>query len=172
MQIALNYKRLDFSFFFCLLLTLIIPSIFTSARLTFFAPFLIISMYKEKLSTTLWFGLGCGLFLDLLSSYPRLGVHSLNFCIVLLVLYPQKRFFFADSLTTLPIMTFFFASLSSLIMVFQAYSFDIKGMLSMQWVFTDLIFMPIADATYAFCCFILPGIIFGKPQRRGKDYFL
>lgn len=172
MMIALDHKRLDFSFLFCLLLTLTIPVFFPSLRLSFFAPFLIISMYKEKLSTTLWFGLCCGLILDLMSSYPRLGMHALNFCAVLLILNPQKRYFFADSLTTLPIMTFFFASLSSLIMLFLAYTFEINGMLSWQWVFTDLIIMPAADAAYAFCCFILPALIFGKPRRRGKDYFL
>jgi rod shape-determining protein MreD len=116
-------------------------------------------------------GLLCGLILDLLSSHTRLGIHALNFCITLLVIYPQKRNFFADSLTTLPIMTFLFASLSTLIMVFLVYGLEMNDVLSWHWVITDLLIMPAADAAYAFCCFILPGLIFGKPRRRGKDYF-
>lgn len=171
MQITLDSKRLDLAFLFCLLLTLVIPSLFPFLRLSFFAPFLIISIYRKNLSTSLWMGLLCGLIMDLLSSHPRLGIHALNFCITLLVLYPQKRNFFADSLTTLPIMTFLFASFSTLIMVFLVYGLEMNGVLSWHWVITDLLIMPAADAVYAFCCFILPGLIFGKPRRSGKDYF-
>lgn len=172
MQIALDDKKLGLLFFFSLLLTLTIPSLFPLIKLSFFAPFLIICMYKESLSTTLCFGLCCGLILDLLSSYPRLGMHALNFCLIILLLYPQKRYFFADSLTTLPIMTFLFTSLSTLIIAFLTYSFESNRLLSWKWAATDLLIMPAVDAAYAYSCFILPGLIFGKPRRRGKDYFL
>jgi rod shape-determining protein MreD len=172
MQIALDCKRLDLSFLFCLSLTLATPTLFPSIRLSFFVPFLIISMYKNTLPTTLWLGFLCGFILDLLSSYPRLGMHAFNFCLVLFLLFPQKRYFFADSLTTLPIMTFFFASFSSLLMLMMTYGFEINHVLSWQWAATDLIIMPAIDAVFAFCCFILPGLLFGKPRKRGKDYFL
>lgn len=172
MQIALDGKKLSTTFFFCLLLTLSIPVLFSPLRLSFFAPFLVICMYKKNLPTTLCLGLFCGLILDLLSSYPRLGVHALNFCLMILLLCPQKRYFFADSLTTLPIMTFLFTSISSLLMACLTYSFEMNHMLSWKWAATDLLIMPAADAAYAFTCFTLPGLIFGKPRRRGKDYFL
>lgn len=172
MQITLNHKRLDLSFLFCLLLTVIFPAVFPWIRLSFFAPFLIIAFYKKNLASSLWMALTCGLILDLLSSQPRLGIHALTFCFSLAVLYPQKRNFFADSLSTLPIMTFLFAVISSLVMAVLLYSIETKNVLSWEWLIADLLIMPAADATYAFCCFILPALLFGKRIRRGKDYFL
>lgn len=172
MQLNLNNKRLDTTFIFCLLLTVITPSLFPYIRLSFFVPFLIIACYKKTLPSCLWIALTCGLIIDLLSSHTRLGIHALNFCITLIILYPQKRIFFSDSLTTLPIMTFLFAATSSIIMAIMLYSLEMHNVVSWHWVFTDLIMMPAADAIYAFFCFILPALLFGKPIRRGKDYFL
>ena len=172
MQVALDDKRLDTAFIFCLLMTLFAPSLFPYAKLSFFAPFLIITCYKKNLSACLWIALLCGLILDLLSTNARLGIHALDFCFTLMILQPQKRNFFADSLTTLPIMTFLFASISTLVMAILVYSLEMKNVLSWHWIFTDLIIMPSADAAYAFCCFILPALLFGKPRRRGKDYFI
>lgn len=172
MQLTLNNKRLDLTFIFCLALTLTAPSLFPYIRLSFFAPFLIIACYKNPLPSCLWIALICGLVIDLLSSHTRLGIHALTFCITLIILYPQKRNFFSDSLTTLPIMTFLFAAISSIITAMMLYSLEMHHVVSWHWVLTDLILMPAADAVYAFCCFILPALLFGKPIRRGKDYFL
>lgn len=172
MQLSLTNKRLDLTFIFCLSLTLAAPSLFPQMRIFFFVPFLIIACYKKNLLSALWFGFICGLILDLLSSSGRLGIHSLNFCITLMILYPQKRNFFADSLSTLPIMTLLFSMISSFVMVILLYSLEINYMLSWHWLLTDLIVMPIVDAAYAFSLFTLPALIFGKPIRRGKDYFL
>jgi rod shape-determining protein MreD len=172
MQLSLTNKRLDLTFVFCLFLTLAIPSLFSQIRIFFFLPFLIIACYQKNLPSVLWFGFICGLILDLLSSSVRLGIHSLTFCITLMILYPQKRNFFADSISTLPIMTLLFSIISSLVMVILLYSLEINYMLSWHWLLTDLIIMPVADTVYAFCFFTLPALIFGKPIRRGKDYFL
>ena len=172
MQVTLYNKRLDLIFLFTLLLTLITPSLFPYVKLSFFSPFLIITCYKKRLLSSLWIAVACGLILDLLSSQTRLGVYGLTFCFTLILLYPQKQNFFADSLTTLPIMTFLFASLSSLMMAIVFYSIDMKNVFSWHWVMTDLIAMPAADAAFAFSCFILPALLFGKRRRQGKDYFL
>lgn len=172
MQLTLDQKRLDIAFIFCLLLTLITPSLFPFLRLSFFAPALVITCYKRALPACLWSAFFCGLILDLLSSQPRLGIHALNFCLTLLVLYPQKRNFFADSISTLPIMTFLFASISSLTMALLLYSIEMANVLSWHWILTDMLFMPALDAAYAFCCFTLPVLLFGKRRRRAKDYFL
>lgn len=171
MQRNLDRKRLDFTFGICLLFALGLPVLFPLARLTFFAPFLIIACYKASLKKCLWMALLCGVIVDLLSSYTRFGLYSVDYCLTTALLYPQRRNFFADSLSTLPIMTFFFASLSTLIMAILIYSIDNKNVLSAGWIFTDLIIMPAFDAIYAFMLFILPAIFFGQRQRRGKDYF-
>jgi rod shape-determining protein MreD len=171
MKRSLDEKRLDLTFFFCLALTFAAPSLSPSLRLFFFTPFLIIACYQLLLPSCLWLAFFCGLILDLITANAHLGIHALAFCLTLLLLYPQKRNFFSDSLSTLPIMTFLFASLASLMVTLILYTVEMKHGLSWHWALTDLILMPAADAVYAFCCFILPALLFGKPQRRGKDYF-
>jgi len=68
-------------------------------------------------------------------------------------------------------MTFLFSSLSTLIMALLLYSIEMKNIFSWNWIITELFIMPLLDACYAFFCFILPGLCFGRRQRRGQDYF-
>lgn len=150
---------------------LTVPALAPQLRLSFFAPFLIIGCYQKSLPKCLWLAFLCGVILDLLSSNPHFGLYSLDFCLTLMLLYPQRRNFFADNLSTLPIMTFFFGAVSSLIMAILLYSVEMRNIASGPWMITDVILMPAFDACYAFVCFILPGIVLGKPRRRGKDYF-
>ncbi len=114
----------------------------------------------------------CGVIVDLLASYTRFGLYSLNYCATIALLYPQRRNFFADSISTLPLMTFFFALISTLIMAIILYSIEMRNVFSWAWALTDLLIMPAADGGYAFLVFILPALLFGKRQRSGKDYFL
>lgn len=172
MKRALDEKRLDLAFCFSLALTLAIPAVLPAIRLWFFAPFLIMACYQIPLSSCLWLAFFCGLILDLLTSQTHLGIHALAFCLTLMLLYNQKRNFFADSLTTLPIMTFLFSCIASLMMAILLYAVEVKFIFSWYWILTDLLLMPSADAAYAFFCYIFPALLFGKPQRRGKDYFL
>lgn len=172
MQRSLDSKRLDISCAVCFFLALVLPVLFPLARLTFFAPFLIIACYKTRLKRCLWLAIFCGIIVDLLSSYTHFGLYSVDYCLAIALLYPQRRNFFADSLSTLPIMTFFFSVLSTAIMALLIYCIDTKNILSWGWIFTDLIVMPFFDAMYAFFIFVFPAILFGKRQRRGNDYFL
>lgn len=172
MQINLAKKNLFANFLFCLLLTLAIPSIYPSLRLMFLVPFLVIACYQKTLSRTLWIALGCGLILDLLASYTRLGFYAINYCITLGLIYPQRKNFFADSMSTLPIMTFLFSSISAFIVAIMLYVLEMKNIFSPSWIFADMIALPAADAVFSFLVFILPSYILGKPQRRGSDYFL
>lgn len=172
MQVTLDSKRLDICFAISLILLIVTPILLPQLRISFFVPFLIIACYQKPLKVCLGLAFGCGLLLDLLSSYTRLGLHAFDFCTTLILLFPQRRNFFADHLSTLPIMTFLFSMLSTLIMAILLYSIETRNLFSWAWVFTDLILMPLLDAAYAFCFFILPPLLLGKPRKRGKDYFL
>lgn len=167
----IDRKSLRFAFIFTLLATLLMPAIFPAARLTFFVPFLVILFYQKELSSCLWVALLCGFIIDLLSSHTLIGIHALNFCLTTWILYGQKRHFFADSITTLPMMTFFFSIMSTLIQLPLYYIFEGKMALSWSWALTDLLIMPAADAAFAFAIFILPAFALGKRPRRGSDYF-
>lgn len=170
--ISLDKKNLKLIFLICLLLTLFSPTLVPQLRLTFFAPFLIMACYQKTLLSSLWLAVMCGLILDLLVAHSHFGLCALDFCLTIALIYPQRRNFFADSLGTLPAMTFFFASISALIMGVLLYNVEMENVFSWPWVLTDLVLMPMGDAGYAFICFILPALLFGKQRRRGKDYFL
>lgn len=167
MTFHLSYKRLDIAFLISLLLTIFFPILFPSLKLMFFAPFLIIALYQRPLPFCLLLALVAGIVIDLLSSYHRFGITSLNYFICLLLLYPQKKHFFADRLSTLSLMTFSFSSLSLLIH-YLIYPIPI----SWSWVMTDGMAMPLLDALFAFFLYTVPALLISGRPRKGKDYFL
>jgi rod shape-determining protein MreD len=168
----LERKSIGFVFIASLFFVLCFPALFPSWRLMFFAPFLIILFYQKPFLTCLWISLLCGLLLDLLSSHVRIGMYAIDYCLTTWILYQQRRNFFADSLSTLPLMTFFFSVLATILQLGLIYVFQQKVIVSWQWVFTDLIYMPVFDALFAFSFFVLPAALIGKRPRRGKDYFM
>lgn len=145
---------------------LLVPVFFPSLRLTFFAPFLVISYYQKPRTTALWLSFFCGLFLDLLSPYPRLGILALNYCLTTFILYSQKFNFFEDKLSTLPFMTFLFAFISTLIQA-VLYSIFVSSIdISFSWIVADLGLFPLYDAIFAFACFNLPGLFLKRRPHR------
>ncbi|MEM1283274.1 MAG: mreD [Chlamydiota bacterium] len=167
----LRTKNLKLIFLTTCLFTLFLPNLFPFVHLLYFVPFLVITIYQKPLTTCLWFSLICGLLLDLLSDGTRLGFYAMNYAVTSFALYPQRKNFFSDSITTLPIMSFFFSIISTIIELTYRSSTGKLPSLSIQWAFTDLLVMPAADAMYSFAVFILPFALFGKPQRKGTDYF-
>ena len=168
----LQAKSLSLAFIVALLLTLLVPAVAPAWRLSFLVPFLIISFYQKTYITCLWYAFSCGLILDLVLSQERFGLYGLNFTIAAALLHPQKRHFFADSLSTLPIMTTLFSMISTLIQVILMNGLERDLSLGWKWVATDLFFMPIFDGVYSFALFVAPFALFGKRQRRGRDYFI
>jgi len=148
------------------------PILLPSWRLIFFAPLLVIMYYKKPLVSCLWISCLCGLMLDLLSSQVHFGLYASCYTLTTALLYSQRYNFFADSISTLPLMTFFFSVLSTLIQWGMVYAFEQKSAFSLQWIATDLIYMPFMDASYAFILFVIPNLFFGKRIRRGSDYFV
>ncbi|NGX58738.1 MAG: hypothetical protein K940chlam3_01646 [Chlamydiae bacterium] len=162
--------RLFTAFLFALVPILFLTPWFPQWKLTYFAPFLVITFYKKPLETCLWLGLISGLIMDLLSSQHHLGIHALNYCLTISLLYSQKQYFFEDSLSTIPIMTFFFAVISTILQV-PLYALFEKGIpLSQDWIIKDLLVMPLIDALYGFIWFTLPAIFL--PRNPKREYFL
>lgn len=159
-------------FFIALLLTVYVPALLPGFKLLFFAPLIIILYYQKSYSFCLWISLICGLILDILSSFNHLGIFALNFSVTTALLYGYRRNFFADSLTTLPLMTFFFSVIFTIFQSILIYTFEGKLILSWKWFMTDLILLPAGDAVFGFACFIFPHFLLGRRPRRGKDYFL
>lgn len=165
----LNKKNLFIIFINCLLFTLIMPVIAPSLRLLYFVPFLIILFYQKSFSYSLWASSLSGLIIDLLSTQPPFGFHACLYSLATAILYHQKRNFFADHLSTLPIMTFLFSCLVTVLAVGVLLIFGTPIVLGWTWIFSDLLAMPLCDAVFAFLWFILIPISFQqKSQRRAS----
>jgi len=139
-----------FAFFLALFGVLFFPH----AHLLYFAPYLVLTFYKHSRFAAAWRAIGCGMIIDLFSSTPHFGLTALNYCIVSWILYGQTRNFFDDKPSTLPLMTLFFSILSTLTSVTLFLFFSQPIVLSFKWAFTDLVCMPLLDATYAFLIFL------------------
>lgn len=151
--------------------SLCFPVLYSNWRLLFFAPFLIIVYYKKPYLTSLWISCFCGLFLDVFSSHIHIGLYAMNYTITTCLLYHQRKHFFSDSISTLPLMTFFFAVLSTSIQWGLMYTLEQKTVFTWGWVQTDLIYMPILDAIYSFIVFVAPSFLFFRKSNRKKEYF-
>lgn len=163
----LTKKNLVFAFLCCFLLTLLMPVLAPKIRLMYFVPFMIILFYQKNFAYCLWCAFFCGLFIDLLSIQPPFGFYACNYTLATAIIYPQKRNFFADHLSTLPIMSFLYSCTATGLEVIFLYIFGARMYLSLQWIGVDFILMPACDALFGFLLFILlPISLQKKPKRR------
>lgn len=153
-------------------LLLLAPVGAPSAKLSFLIPCLVTLFYQKPLIVCLWSAFAFGLLLDILSSSAFLGLHVTSFCAATAIIYQQKRHFFADNLSTLPILTFLTSALATAVQVVLIYIFQKEVVLGLKWFITNILLMPLFDSAYAFILFLLPSLVFGKPRRRGGDFFL
>jgi rod shape-determining protein MreD len=153
-------------FFYTLALALSLPVFLPHLHLIYFAPFLAASFYRNTKIHSLWLAVLCGSIIDLFSAQTRLGFYALTYFLTVELLYSQQRNFFEDRLSTLPVMTFFFALISTIIQVILLNVFDVGIVLSMEWVKNDLILNPLCDALYAILAFTLPASLFFRRQSR------
>lgn len=156
------------AFFLALFLLLTVPFFFPAFHPLFFAPALVIAIYRGSLLSALWKALFCGIVLDLFSSSLLFGVSSLNYALTVALLYSQKRNFFEDNLSTLPLMTFAFSVVSTILQYILGLFFGSSITLSWAYVFTDLIAMPLLDSLMAFALFSLPFYLY-KNSRKVRE---
>ncbi len=162
----LSKKNLILAFISSFILTVLMPVIAPSLRLMYFVPFLIILFYQKTLPYSLWYAFFCGLILDLFSVQAPFGFYACIYTLASAIIYQQKRNFFADHLSTLPIMTFLFSVTATLLEVIFLYMFGNRISLGGHWIFSDLLIMPASDALYAFLWFILIPMSFQKKSKR------
>ena len=97
-----------------------------------------------------------GLYLDCLTGSPRLGFIALSMLVSLRMLYPWRLYFFKDSITTLPVMTYLFAVLSTLIQCFLALILDIPSPItSLRLAISEVFVMPLLDVIWGVLAFMI-----------------
>lgn len=160
-------KRLSFAFFLSLLGILFIPPLFPSLQLVFFAPFLTILYYKKDLLGCLWGSLFCGLILDLLSAESRLGLYAINYMLVTMIIYRLKYNFFSDSVTTLPLLTFLFSLVSTILEIVMMIIFDYPLSLKGNWLIHSIFVTPMFSAMYSLI-YLVPDVISKRARMRAR----
>ena len=138
-----------------------------SLPIFWFAPLLVYFFYKKPLSEALVWTFVAGICLDLIHPALRFGITPLFMLITTLVLYEQKRHFFFDSLTTFPLMTLLYSLIFTLLLALW-----VQPPLTLSWAISDLVLMPLLDASAAFISITLPLMLLGPIRRKGEDYFL
>lgn len=151
---------------------LVFPNYYPTLRLFYFAPFIACSVYQTSFLGLLYRAFFAGLTLDLFSSSTVFGITGLNYGVVAAALFLLRRHFFEDKFSTLPIMTFLFSFISTLLYAFFCVSIGGRISLSWKWAYTDLLIMPLFDGLYALVCFVLPAFVYKKISRlKIYDYF-
>lgn len=130
-----------------------------------FVPYLVMALYHHSLIGALVRATAVGALLDLFSSSALIGISSLQFCVTTLLLYGQKRNFFEEKLSTLPIMTFLFSFCATLVQILLLFFLGALFPLSWRWAASDLIGMSCIDALYALLVFSLPFQLISKVKK-------
>lgn len=128
---------------------------FPGTHLLFFAPFLVVSYYKCDFFQALWIAAGTGLLNDLFTSAP-FGASSCVYCVTTYFLYRQNRNFFEDKISTLFIMTALFSLISTPLTFVFYFLLGKAPILSLSFILTDFVIMPVIDGAYAYLFFSLP----------------
>lgn len=170
-NLGLDRKSLSFALVISIIFALAMPSVFPHWRIMFFAPYLIIYYYQKSYLSSLWASFACGLFIDIFSADARMGLHGLGYCLTTCLLYRLRVYFFADSWSTLALMTFFFSMIAAGFELALMNIIEHAVGTSWQWVLTDLVYMPAVDALYAFFFFIFPAFFFSRQSKRGRQRF-
>lgn len=169
----MDKSRVLLAFLFALIPALVMPIVLPQVSLIFFAPFLCLTCYKRPLRTCLWYALGCGLIIDLLAPGLHLGVYAGNYLVSTLAVYQLRSRFFEDRPTTLPVITYLFALVSTFLQVSLLKGMGVPYILSSFWWLTDVLLLPIADALYALAWFALPVYLLRRrPNMRNNTFSL
>jgi rod shape-determining protein MreD len=146
------------------IMALLEGALFPELRLLPFAPFLALSYYRLSFPGALWAALGTGLLFDLMTSEMRFGFYALNFLLVTIIFYHQKKHFFEDKSVAFSLYTALI-SLGSTLLLFPFHDLSF----SLPSLFSDLIVMPLLDGVYAFLWFTTPAKLYNYLKKRHEE---
>lgn len=139
-----------------LVLSVVLPFINVSLSIFFFAPFLILAIYRLPKHLALYWALAAGLTIDLFSSYTRFGSYACCTVATTFIFYRMRYYLFEESLTTIGLMTYLFSITLTLIQVFFFSITNGSMHLSWEWIKLNMVWYPFITTIYAFFCFTLP----------------
>lgn len=109
---------------------------------------------------------GCGLVMDLLSSYVRLGVHVAAYSASILAFWWICRLFFFESKHAAPLLAMVFSSVSTLLLIAVGWCMGEMWNLGVAWWLKDVLLSSSLDGLYT--AIIL--FAFGRKQSATLQY--
>lgn len=164
----LNNCHKGIFFAIALLSFIFIPVVFPLVPLFYLVPFIILSYYQFSYIGSLWISLACGVLVDCFSVHAFFGLNAFVYCLTTSILYNQRSNFFADKISTLPLMTALFSAMATFILMLCTLILEGKNIFSFRLVFTDLLVMPLFDSLYAFLFFVIPFQLFKRQRQRSR----
>ncbi len=129
-------------------------------------PLLALAISTLNLPRTLYLALAAGLLLDL-SADTHFGLHPLAYALTATALYPYRHHIVANRWYTLPILTAITSSLSTFLLFLLLNLFNQGFPLTLPFIATDLLLLPLADALTCLALVTLPlALLFKKPWRQ------
>lgn len=129
-----------------------------------FSPFLALALMRCSFNQSLWLGCFAGCIMDLISNDP-IGVHALNYTLVMSLLFKMKRHFLYDEPFHLSLLTAIFSCLSTIFQVLLLFLFDRRVPVQGRWAIADFLGMPVIDGFYAFVWFAGPLAFYSKLKK-------
>jgi len=126
--------------------------LFHSFHLFYFAPVIAITIHRYSLLQSLWIATLIGLGSDLLSFDTHFGLYALLTALSTLFAYRFRRWFYEERLFSLPLFTGLISSIFFL--------------LKSLFLIRAPLWMPFADAAYAFLWFTCPLFVYTLITRR------
>ncbi len=155
-------------FFVSLLLTVCSPVLLPFVKITYFAPYLSLMALKASHTKALWHAFLIGFILDLLTANTPFGFWVINYILTLYALNFLKKLFFEDQITTLPLLSIFFAQISTLLYMFSNIFSARTLELNVKWAMIELGLLPLADGIFALIFFSLPLYYFRSSVRKTR----
>jgi len=132
-------------------------TLFPWTRIIAFAPFLSVVFQRKELLPSLWMACLCGLCTDLLSYDLHFGIFCFCFTLTTFLTYHLRKYFFEDSLHSIPLYT---AVISFVFSAIQFFLIRNHIGLNIQTALFNLAIMPFADAIYGFIWFTCPAVLY------------
>lgn len=136
-------------FLSCLAALLLGPLYLPQYPLFFFLPFLMIMAFRSRLSVCLAAAIGCGLIMDLLSGYLRLGIHAAAYAATTALLWWICRLFFFERVALSPFLAFGCSSLNTCFLMGIGWCMGQLWIPENSWWLRDLMLYSGLDGLYA-----------------------
>ena len=145
-------------------------ALFPHFTLLAYAPWIALATLFCPVPKSLWLSAAAGAAIDLLSDDP-IGLHALNYAATAALLFRYRKHFLHDNPLHLGLFTLLVSFTSTLLQLFLLFLFDRRVPFAGEWIFVDLVAMPIADAIYALIWFAAPLVLYTKLRRHGSMYW-